>query len=741
MLAAGCLGFAESDGGKDTYLVSVLVKGLSEGGLTVLKRSSLELELAKAIASFAGARPNAVHNLLMQSRSVSLLGASHQRQEKLWPYDCPARSPDSDYSLVSSMARLSESQIQKLADAWSSSGDRLEETIREEVGSIEGKVAIVCQKTVRFTEDQGKEALEVALQAEGEEEATTTTTTTTEKEKEKEEAKTTTTTTEKEEEKEASTTSRAHGRLDHVHFGMVVKGFDSELVGQSQLVFMESRVAHLIAEQTGLAPHDIQDLDGNPTSVGVDPGSRQVRQDFWSRTSETCSANEESNEAYTLITGKVPIDQKADEDAARKFSEGLRSKELQRNVIRVIHEQLEDSGSGAITSDLQMCAASDQHVEVPTTSTATTATETTVTTNTFKGTHPLVLQGFEGNPTAPPALQAAKDAGLQPPKQSEFFPKLGKVKLAATALKEKVLEGANEIMVDSTDGFSVGDEVRIANIEEEYHEDRIVTSLGSIVLNKALENEYPPGSTVSKLGGESTESTSPQHLPGPTFSTTITTTLLTQEVYVFSEDNCHTCLMGDIVGERLWRTSTHKDCTVFNLHEQSFKSLDDPDQCLDLFHNWGSRGFGLFECQGSDNQLFTQESNREWCTTKSRTRKCLQSCEVGATTTSTTIRFLGIKMPSVNTSWWDVRKPSFRVGKLTFFLGAMVVCVAGVCLIATCCRAQQESAAKRVQHQFHRDHYYSQGGGHGLYHGFRDGRVGIEMGTEGGIDRLLGDGS
>jgi hypothetical protein len=63
--------------------------------------------------------------------------------------------------------------------------------------------------------------------------------------------------------------------------------------------------------------------------------------------------------------------------------------------------------------------------------------------------------------------------------------------------------------------------------------------------------------------------------------------------------------------------NANSGCARFKVEGKTFKSLDFPGQCLDLF---GGRDFGLYSCHGAGSQQFTRQGD-QWC----QRGKCIQS--------------------------------------------------------------------------------------------------------------------
>ncbi|CAK0866394.1 unnamed protein product [Prorocentrum cordatum] len=70
---------------------------------------------------------------------------------------------------------------------------------------------------------------------------------------------------------------------------------------------------------------------------------------------------------------------------------------------------------------------------------------------------------------------------------------------ATTALVRSVLAGSQELVVESEEGFSVGDAIMITGGGNS--ETRDITSFGSMMLGAPLDYGYPAGSRITNLGG------------------------------------------------------------------------------------------------------------------------------------------------------------------------------------------------------------------------------------------------
>ncbi|CAK0815843.1 unnamed protein product [Prorocentrum cordatum] len=120
---------------------------------------------------------------------------------------------------------------------------------------------------------------------------------------------------------------------------------------------------------------------------------------------------------------------------------------------------------------------------------SSTTTRTTTTTITKTGTS-----------SASPSSSTTKTTGTTITRAT------GMVLTATTALVSPVLAGSQELVVESEEGFSVGDTIVITGGGNS--ETRDIASFGSIVLDAPLDYGYPAGSSITKLGG-SYSSTAP----------------------------------------------------------------------------------------------------------------------------------------------------------------------------------------------------------------------------------------
>jgi hypothetical protein len=384
------------------------------------------------------------------------------------------------------------------------------------------------------------------------------------------------------------------GQTEEIHFVVIIKGLDSEMIGASQQVFLEAPIADVIAESTGVPPESVHDMDGNSGSVSMGPGTEEVRQQWWPRASPECSDDNEPGDPYTIVSGMVPLPR----DEAHEFSEKVDSEALRENLVALLERKF-PKGALAVTGHMQVCAANDAHEELPTSSTMTTRTATTRTSATTL------------RPVAPPALAGTVQVG----------------------------------------------------------------ALGS-------------------------------SLPGPTFTTTETTTM---DTFAFSTGHCHWCLDGN--GPRGPLVDT-QNCHTFLQEGRSFVSTIYQDQCLDLFNNmFGS--WGLWGCSGADQQLFSRLDEDTWCATKGETTMCLSRCRQGAdgklnaTTTAAPFSilrdgFITFKNSVTMDEWWK----GHVAPSLTMWVGMLLVLVLGGCLISTCCRARKEDEEQRGKHQYHNDSYF-----------------------------------
>ncbi|CAK0818296.1 unnamed protein product, partial [Prorocentrum cordatum] len=70
---------------------------------------------------------------------------------------------------------------------------------------------------------------------------------------------------------------------------------------------------------------------------------------------------------------------------------------------------------------------------------------------------------------------------------------------ALTSLSEDHPAGATQIQVESSHGFEIGDVITISHpANGGYSEEREIVDMGSIILNKPLEHEYPAGSKAEE---------------------------------------------------------------------------------------------------------------------------------------------------------------------------------------------------------------------------------------------------
>jgi len=199
-------------------------------------------------------------------------------------------------------------------------------------------------------------------------------------------------------------------------------------------------------------------------------------------------------------------------------------------------------------------------------------------------------------------------------------------------------------------------------------------------------------------------------IPGPTFTTTATTTM---DTFAFSAGHCHWCLNGDSPRGPLVDTS---DCHTFLQEGRSFVSTVYQDQCLDLYHNMFGT-WGLWSCSGADQQLLSQLDEDTWCGTKGETTMCLSRCRQGADgklSTTTTVAPYNVLHDGVPTffrsvmvdEWWTSHLRRNASSLMMMVVGMLLVLVPGACLICTCCRAHKEDAEQRSKHQYHNDNYF-----------------------------------
>ncbi|CAK0815839.1 unnamed protein product [Prorocentrum cordatum] len=106
----------------------------------------------------------------------------------------------------------------------------------------------------------------------------------------------------------------------------------------------------------------------------------------------------------------------------------------------------------------------------------------------------------DGHDSASPSSSTTKTTGTTITRAT------GMVLTATTALVSPVLAGSQELVVESEEGFSVGDTIVITGGGNS--ETRDIASFGSIVLDAPLDYGYPAGSSITKLGG-SYSSTAP----------------------------------------------------------------------------------------------------------------------------------------------------------------------------------------------------------------------------------------
>lgn len=390
---------------------------------------------------------------------------------------------------------------------------------------------------------------------------------------------------------------------------VIIKGLDSDMIGASQQVFIEAPIADAIAESTGVPPESVHDMDGNPGTVSMGPGTEEVRQQWWPRASPECSDDNEPGDPYTIVSGMVPLPR----DEAHEFSEKVDSEALRENLVALLERKF-PKGALAVTGHMQVCAANDAHEEIPTSTSSTMTTRTATTGTTATTLRPVALPALAGSAAAP----APAPAGII---------------------------------------------------------------------------------QVGTLGSSPT-------LPGPTFTTTETTTM---DTFAFSTGHCHWCLNGN--GPRGPLVDT-QNCHTFLQEGRSFVSTIYEDQCLDLFNNmYGS--WGLWGCSGADQQLFSRLDEDSWCATKGETTMCLSRCRQGAdgqlnaTTTAAPLTILKDGFATFTHAvtmeeWWK----GHVAPSLTMWVGVLLVLVLGCCLISTCCQARKEDEEQRGKHQYHNDSYF-----------------------------------
>ncbi|CAK0804709.1 unnamed protein product [Prorocentrum cordatum] len=114
---------------------------------------------------------------------------------------------------------------------------------------------------------------------------------------------------------------------------------------------------------------------------------------------------------------------------------------------------------------------------------SSTTTRTTTTTITKAGT----------SSASPSSSSTTKTTGTTITRTTDM------VLTATTALVSPVLAGSHELLVESEEGFSVGDTIVITGGGNS--ETRDIASFGSIVLDAPLDYEDPAGSSITKLGG------------------------------------------------------------------------------------------------------------------------------------------------------------------------------------------------------------------------------------------------